>query len=91
MYKLQDHYGAYEAYSKAAQFPDCMGYEGRFAAYELSKCPRKEAESYKLLRKIYDEDKRGRHAPLMSRLKAMEEKLNIPPEQRVYIPPEKHH
>lgn len=51
MYKLQDHYGAYEAYSKAAQFPDCMGYEGRFAAYELSKCPGKEAEAYKLLRK----------------------------------------
>ena len=89
MNKLQDHEGAYKAYSKAAEFPDAMGYEKRFAAYELSKCPGREAEAYALLRKLYDEGERERTPTLIQRLGAMEEKLNLPPEQRVYNRPGK--
>ena len=84
--KALDHYGSYEAYSKAASFPDCMGYEKRFAAYELSKCPGKEAQAYALLLKFYREGEREHTPTLLLRLQAMEEKLNIPTEQRVYIP-----
>ena len=89
MFKLQDHYGSYLAYSKAAQFPDCMGYERRFAAYELSKCPGHEQEAYVLLKKLYGEGKVERTGTLYKRLEAMEEKLGVPPEQRVYKAPAK--
>ena len=82
--KSRDYYAAYEAYSKAAQFPDCMGYEKRFAAYNLSRCPGKEAEAYALLVKLYNESKQAQKGGLISRLAAMEEKLHIPVEQRVY-------
>lgn len=87
MTKLFDHLGAYEAYAKAAEFPDAYGYEKRFAAYELSKCPGREAEAYALLLKLYRQGEREHTPTLLKRLGAMEEKLNIPPEQRVYIPP----
>jgi len=82
--KSRDYYAAYEAYSKAAQFPDCMGYEKRFAAYNLSRCPGKEAEAYALLVKLYQESKEQQKGGLLGRLKVLEEKLHIPPEQRVY-------
>lgn len=83
MNKLLDHPGAYEAYTKAAEFPDCMGYEKRFAAYELSRCPGREAQAYALLLKLYRLGQ-SQHTPtLLLRLAAMEEKLNIPPDQRV--------
>ncbi|MDD5349113.1 MAG: hypothetical protein PHQ12_02770 [Chthoniobacteraceae bacterium] len=87
MNKIGDHEAAYEAYAKAAEFPDCMGYEKRFAAYELSKCPGKEAQAYALLAKLYSEGPREHTPTLLQRLKAMEDALKIPPEQRVYNPP----
>jgi len=89
MTKLHDHYGAYEAYTKAAQFPDCMGYEKRFAAYELAQCPGYEAQAYELLLGLYREGPVERTSTLLKRLAAVEEKLAIPPEQRVYKPPTK--
>ena len=87
MNKVGDHQGAYEAYAKAAEFPDCMGYEKRFAAYELSKCPGKEAQAYALLVKLYRMGPREHTPTLLQRLQAMEESLKIPTEQRVYNPP----
>ncbi len=86
MNKTDDHLGASRAYAKAAEFPDCMGYEKRFAAYELAKVPGKEAEAYALLVKLYREGDKERAPMLLVRIKAMEEKLHIPPEQRVYKP-----
>lgn len=87
MEKLKDHEGAYEAYSRAARLPEAFGYEERFAAYELSKCPGRETEAYALLAGLYRKGK-GEHTPtLLRRLKELEEKLNVPPEQRVYNPP----
>jgi len=87
MHKTNDHLGASQAYAKAAEFPDCMGYEKRFAAYELSLVPGKEAEAYALLLQLYRKEERAPAPKLLSRIKAMEEKLNIPPEQRVCKPP----
>ena len=86
MHKTDDHLAAYHAYSKAAEFPDCMGYEKRFAAYELSLVPGREAEAYALLLQLYQGGGRERASHLSQRIKTMEEKLNIPPEQRVYKP-----
>lgn len=87
MTKIGDHAGAYEAYAKAAEFPDCMGYEKRFAAYELSRCPGREAEAYQLLVNLYREGSREHTPRLLERIKAMEDILKIPQEQRVYKPP----
>ncbi|MEI6560818.1 MAG: hypothetical protein WCO68_01895 [Verrucomicrobiota bacterium] len=86
MHKTEDHLAASQAYAKAAAFPDCMGYEKRFAAYELCKVPGREAEAYALLRKLYQQGERGHASQLSSQIKTLEEKLNIPPEQRVYKP-----
>jgi len=86
MNKTDDHFAAYHAYSRASELPDCMGYEKRFAAYELSKVPGREVEAYALLLQLYREGGSGRASQLAVRIKAMEEKLNIPPEQRVYKP-----
>ncbi|MCX6966482.1 MAG: hypothetical protein NTZ46_01660 [Verrucomicrobia bacterium] len=86
MEKTNDHLGASQAYAKAAEFPDCMGYEKRFALYELCRVPGRESEAYKLLLKLYWSGPSERTPMLLSRIQALEEKLHIPPEQRVYKP-----
>lgn len=86
MEKLKDHQGAYEAYTQAARLPGALGYEERFAAYELSKCPGKEAQAYALLVDLYRKSKREHTPTLLRRIKEMEEKPNILSEQRVYNP-----
>ena len=89
--KLHDHAAAAAAYAQAAQFADALPYEKRFAAYELSFCEGREREAYAQLRKIYDLGRKERLPTLLKRLKAMEEKLSIPSDQRVYIPEENPH
>ena len=87
--KFADHYKAYEYYDKAAQFPDSPTYEIRFAAYELSHCPDHEQEAYEKLVKLYKMGEKEWLPTLLSRLNYLQEKLNIPPDQRVYTPPAK--
>lgn len=87
--KAHDHAGASVAYAKAAEFPDAMGYESRFSAYELSYCPGREKEAYALLLNLF-KNPQQRLPTLLLRLRAMEEKLNVPEDQRVYNPPKKH-
>ena len=87
MNKTSDHLAASQAYARAAEFPDCMGYEKRFAAYELSLVPGREAEAYALLLALYRSGKAEHASRLLSRIQAMEEKLELPPEQRVCKPP----
>ena len=89
--KVKDHAAAAAAYTKAASFSDAMPYERRFAAYELSFCEGREAEAYAELKRLYLRGKPERLPTLLLRLKAMEEKLRVPPEQRVYIPAETAH
>ena len=86
MEKLKDHQGAYEAYTQAAKFPDALGYEERFAAYELSKCPGKEAQAYALLVNLYRKSNREHTPTLLHRIHDLEAKLHISSEQRVYNP-----
>jgi hypothetical protein len=87
--KFNDHCGASEAYQKASQFPDAPEYLKRFTVYEMSYCPGREREAYERLLKLYNEGDRERLPTLLNRLRALQEKLNIPPEERVSLPPEK--
>jgi hypothetical protein len=81
--KYHDHLHASEMYAKAAQLPDAPSYDKRFAAYELSYCEGHEREAYKLLRDLYDLGPQERLPTLLARLKFLEAKLNIPPDQRI--------
>ncbi len=86
-YKFLDHCAASVEFAKSAACPHALTYEKRFAAYELSYCPGHEREAWQMLRALYDRGPQERLPTLESRLKAMEEKLQLPPEQRVYKAP----
>jgi hypothetical protein len=81
--KYHDHTGAAEFFGKAAALPGAPGYDKRFAAYELSYCEGREREAYQTLKRLYDMGEQERLPTLITRLKAMEEKLDIPRERRV--------
>jgi tetratricopeptide (TPR) repeat protein len=86
--KFKDDLKAYEYYTKAAQFPDSPVYEKREAAYHLSHVPGREQEAYDLLAKYYKMGRRERQPSLLLRLKYLEDKLSIPPSQRIPFTPE---
>jgi tetratricopeptide (TPR) repeat protein len=81
--KYKDHERASEFYSKAAELPEAASFDRRFAAYELSYCEGREWEAYERLRRLYDEGERERLPSLITRLKFLEDKLNIPQDQRI--------
>jgi hypothetical protein len=81
--RLHDHAQAADNFYKASRLPGCASYDERFSAYELSWCPGREAEAYERLRTLYLRGEKERLPTLIARLKAMEEKLQIPTEQRV--------
>ena len=81
--KYNDHARASEFYRKAADCPGAPDYDKRFSAYELSYCDGWEPQAYIQLRRLYDEGDRERLPTLIRRLKYLEEKLNIPKEQRI--------
>lgn len=87
--KLQDHEGSSEAYAKAATFPDAPAYEKRFAAYELAKVQGREREAYDMLVKLYNMGEQEHLPTLLTLISELQEKLNIPAEQRIYIEKEK--
>ena len=86
IYKLKffDHCAASAEFAKAAALPHAPTYEKRFAAYELAACPGHEREAWQMLRKLYDLGPQERLPTLEKDLKDLEEKLQLPPEQRVY-------
>jgi tetratricopeptide (TPR) repeat protein len=81
--KDKDHERASEYFAKAAAFPGAPTYDRRFSAYELSYCEGREREAYERLRKLYDEGEKERLPTLVTRLKFLENKLNIPQDQRI--------
>jgi len=81
--KYNDHARASELYARAAALPGAHNYDKRFSAYELSYCEGREHEAYKRLRSLYDEGEKERLPTLIKRLKFLEEKLNVPPDQRI--------
>jgi hypothetical protein len=87
--KFKDDPKAFEYFDKAAQFPNAPTYEKREAAYHLSNIPGREQEAYDRLAKYYKMGKNEQLPTLLFRLKYLEDKLNIPPAQRVYNPDKK--
>src|SRR5437667_6414088 len=81
--KYKDHERAAEFYAKAAALPDAARFDRRFSAYELSYCEGREREAYERLRGLYDEGEQERLPTLITRLKCLEDKLNIPQDQRI--------
>ena len=81
--KYHDHARALECFAAAAEKPGAPGYDKRFAAYELSFCEGREGEAYERLHQLYLSGKNERLPTLITRLQFLEEKLNIPNEQRI--------
>src|SRR6266851_6088571 len=84
--KYKDHERASEFFAKAAARPGAMSYDRRFSAYELSYCEGREPEAYERLRQLYDAGEKQRLPTLITRLKFLENKLNIPEQQRIPEP-----
>jgi tetratricopeptide (TPR) repeat protein len=81
--KYKDHEHAAEYFAKAAALPGAPSFDKRFSAYELSYCEGREREAYERLRALYDESEKERLPTLITRLKFLENKLNIPEDQRI--------
>ena len=81
--KYKDHESASEYYAKAAALPGAAPFDRRFSAYELSYCEGREREAYQRLRSLYDEGGKERLPTLLKRLKFLEDKLEIPQDQRI--------
>jgi len=81
--KYQDHARATEFFAKAAAIPGASGYDKRFSAYELSYCEGRERGAYQRLRQLYDAGENERLPTLITRLKFLENKLDIPQNQRI--------
>ncbi len=84
--KYHDHENASRYYALAAQRPGAPSYEKRFAAYELSYCEGRENEAYQRLHELYLAGENERLPTLITRLKYLETKLNIPLQQRIPDP-----
>ena len=81
--KYKDHARASEFFGKAATLPGAPSYDKRFSAYELSYCEGREREAYQRLRQLYDTGENERLPTLIKRLKFLEEKIDIPQDQRI--------
>jgi tetratricopeptide (TPR) repeat protein len=81
--KYKDHARASEFFGKAAALPNAPSYDKRFSAYELSYCEGREREAYDQLHRLYEMGQNERLPTLLTRLKFLEDKLNIPDEQRI--------
>jgi hypothetical protein len=81
--KLHDHAAAADAFAKAAVLPGAAAYDERFAAYELSYADGHEREAYLRLRALYDRGERERLPTLIARIHALEDKLSVPPNDRI--------
>lgn len=81
--KYNDHAHAAEFFAKAAALPGAPSYDRRFAVYELSYCEGREQEAYQRLRQLYDIGEQERLPTLISRLRFLENKLDIPAAERI--------
>lgn len=81
--KFEDHCGAGEAFLKASQLPGAPAYIARFAGYELARCPGREKMAYELLKRLYDANPAERKPALITTLKELEKRLDVPTAQRI--------
>jgi hypothetical protein len=81
--KYKDHAHASEFFAKAAALPGAPTYDKRFAVYELSYCQGREQDAYEELLRLYNKGQMERLPTLITRLKFLEDKLNIPSDRRI--------
>jgi hypothetical protein len=84
--KYHDHARASECFAKAATLPGAASYDQRFSAYELSYVEGRERDAYEQLRRLYNAGKKQRAPTLISRSKFLEDKIDIPRDQRISDP-----
>jgi hypothetical protein len=87
--KLKDNCQAAWAYGEAAKRPGHLTFVRRFHAMYLAECPGHEREGYEKLLVLYQESEREWLPGLLASIRKAEEKLGIPKEQRLDIPPQK--
>jgi len=81
--KYKDHAHASEFFAKAAALAHAPSYDKRFSAYELSYCEGREREAYDRLHQLYQMGENERLPTLITRLKFLENKLDIPQNERI--------
>ncbi len=84
--KFKDHCKSAETYARCAQVPGAPVYAKRFAAYELAQCPGHERAAYEQLRALYLQGEDEHLPTLLKWLGILQEKLEIPPAQKIAIP-----
>lgn len=81
--KVEDHCAAAQAFLKASRLPDSLLFVERAAGYEMAKCPGHEREAYDLLLKLYNKGESERKPSVITTLKELEKKLDVPADQRI--------
>ncbi len=81
--KFHDHARAAENFEKASRLPGHASSDERFSAYEVSYCEGREREAYDRLRSLYQRGEKERLPRLLNQLRAMEERLKIPANERI--------
>lgn len=85
--KFHDACKAAAAYAEAAKRPNRLDYTRRFAVYMLAECPGHEQEAYDKLVELYNEGEHEWLPTLLAKVQILEEKLGVPKDRRLYIPP----
>ena len=76
--------------TQCAKIEGAPVYAHRFAVYELAQCPGHEREAYEGLVKLYKDGEKEQLPTLLTWLGILQEKLNVPADQKIYIPPADH-
>lgn len=86
--KLVDHCRAAEAFESSARADKAPQYEKRMVLYELAQCPGREREAYERMLALYKTGEKEQLPSMIKWLSILQDKLNIPPEQRLNLPPD---
>jgi hypothetical protein len=87
--KLKEHCKASEMFKQASKIPEAFQYCERFASYELAQCPGHERQAYDQLVELYNRGEKEHLPTLLKWISTLQDKLNIPADQRINIPPAK--
>lgn len=87
--RFQDHAKAAEVFARGAKIPGAPVYVHRFAVYETARTSGREREGYEQLLALYHKGEDERLPTLLKLLGELQEKLNVPADQKVDIPPTK--
>jgi len=81
--KLRDPCAVARVYGEIMKQPGAPGYAERFHGYFLADCPGEEERAYRHLMRLYRAEERHHKGTLITKIHELEEKLGIPPLQRI--------